>query len=399
MKHIVHNQRVRGSVFVMLDQAVLSIAMFALTIVLTRYLSEEAYGTYRYINSVISILLLVSLVGLSTALVQAVAKGKERSIYLALKTRIMWGWLGSAIALLYAGFHYLRGEGSIALSIGLLALVVPFLDTFGLYAHYLYAKGKNKLAAQMGVCINVSTLIVVAFVAYLTHSFVYAVLTYFFVQLIQRSLALWLALKWVQPEGGVDESIVPFGKSLSITQGLDYLLTHVDKAIIFFMLGPVATSHFVLCIIFIEQIREVSRSFSQFVFVPMFSVHKESAARDAQRQLYRYGVPLVVFGYGVYLLVLPYVFKYAFPVYTEIQWLSSVYGMAIFAILGYIQISRFQAEKRVQALYVSSVGSSILYTILVALGAYYGGLVYAVYGAIIGRLAIIPITYIVSRYR
>ena len=130
----------RGGFWLGVDQAAAIIISLALTVAFANLLSQQIYGTYRYILSIFGILTIFTLPNMDIAVVAAVSKKLEGSLFRALKERIRWGFVGAAASLLCRDIIFQSGSDTRRRFL-IVAAFLPFTDAFNLYGAVL--KGKN----------------------------------------------------------------------------------------------------------------------------------------------------------------------------------------------------------------------------------------------------------------
>ena len=100
----------KGGFWLTLGNIISSASVFLLAIAFANLLDSTTYGNYKYILSLVGILIIFTLTGTKFAIPQAVARGLEGSFYTGFKTKLKWGVLGSLSAIGLAGYYFLQGN-------------------------------------------------------------------------------------------------------------------------------------------------------------------------------------------------------------------------------------------------------------------------------------------------
>ena len=82
-----------GSFWNISSQIVSSLCTFFLAIAFAHFISKEAYGQYKFVLSIISIISTFTLSGLGTAVMQSVTKGYEGTLAYAFRKNLRWSIL------------------------------------------------------------------------------------------------------------------------------------------------------------------------------------------------------------------------------------------------------------------------------------------------------------------
>ena len=96
---------VNGGFWLNINQGVTSFSGLVMAIALGNILSPEIYGTYKFVLSVMTLLCIFSLNGMSNAIIRAVAMGAEKTIYDSIRTKMRWSVIGLAISIITSTFY------------------------------------------------------------------------------------------------------------------------------------------------------------------------------------------------------------------------------------------------------------------------------------------------------
>ena len=139
----------KEGIWVFLGRVFLMVKSFAMSILLTKYLSIENFGEYKLLLSYMGIFALFSLPESSQILIKYVPRGHDNALKILLNQRIKFSIIASLILFCYCGYLFYEGETWITFFI--IAFFLPFYYAFNLFHPYLIAKQNFKLLNQLFV--------------------------------------------------------------------------------------------------------------------------------------------------------------------------------------------------------------------------------------------------------
>jgi O-antigen/teichoic acid export membrane protein len=169
----------RGGFWLTLGQTISSLSSFLLVVAFANLLPKETYGTYKYVLSIAGILAISTLSGMSTAIIQAVARGYEGSLVPALKTKIRWGLLGGLAGLILAGYYFYQGNITLTVSFLISAVFLPFMDSFGIYDAFLQGRKLFDISAKYGIISQIIAVIILITTLFFTKNLFFILFVYF----------------------------------------------------------------------------------------------------------------------------------------------------------------------------------------------------------------------------
>ncbi len=130
----------RGSFWSTMSQIVVSLSSLGLAIAFAHFVSKEAYGQYKYILSIASILGTFTLSGLGLATVQSVSRGFEGTLKYAFWQNIKWSILFFLGAMGTSIYYFTHANFTLGLSLLVIGCLWPFFTSTNFYSSYLTAK-------------------------------------------------------------------------------------------------------------------------------------------------------------------------------------------------------------------------------------------------------------------
>lgn len=373
----------KGGFWMLIGNIVSISSVFITAIAFAHFVPKEIYGIYKFVLAAASILMFFSLSGLPTAVTQAVARGYEGTFRQSLKTRIMWGVLGSVCSLLVAGYYYIQQDTTLAYSFLLIAFFVPFFESIGLYENFLLGKQLFKNFVFCNVISRIISVITLVLTILFSDNLFLIIAAYFIPPiLIKTFFDIW-TIKHFSPNNRIDEKTITYGKHLSVNGVIAKIALFLDTILVFHFLGPLQVALYSFALAPIEQIRSVYKSIP-LLTVPKFANQSPSSINTQlnQRLLQLCALGLVI---GiVYFFAAPLLFTLLFSTYMDSvvfsQWLAILLVISLpNALLESIQQAKLDITPT-HFLYLRNIPSIILIISLLICTPFFG-----ITGVIISR--------------
>jgi len=166
----IYKHLIAQGVWVFLGRIYLMGIAFLSSIILTKYLSVDQYGEYRYLMSIIALVVMFSLPESSQIIIRYIPR-KFGSLYSILTLeRMKYAIIGSLVFILLGIYSYSEGKSSLSITYFVLAAINPFYQTFSLYDALLQAKIDYKRLNQLYVIKTSIQLFVTLIILYIFNS-------------------------------------------------------------------------------------------------------------------------------------------------------------------------------------------------------------------------------------
>lgn len=375
-----------GGFWLMVGQVISSLSTLALAVAFANLVPLHTYGTYKYVLSLAGIFAIFSLPGMSTALMQATAQGRESSIHAATRSRIFHACIGGIFALFGSAYYFLNGNMQLSLALLIIAATLPFFDTLTTYLSYLVGKRRFDLRTTYQALTQVVSTLVLLATIFFTDNLILLLLAYFVPLLGIRALLHYRATRAILhlPAPEEDADMKRYGKHLTAMQILNMAASEIDKILIWKFLGPVQVAVYTFALAIPEQVKGPLKGIGELAF-PKFAAQTQAQIRENLPALWR---KLALYGFLLfcisllYALSAPYIFTFIFPQYMESVRFSQLFAFSMITSVASIPIAILSAQQKTSAQYViSTVQPVIAIGLLVLLIPPYG-----IMGAIIALL-------------
>lgn len=379
----------RGS-YLLSGQVVGNIFSLLIALAAAHFITKELYGTYRYVLSIVGLVSVFSLTGLSTAIIRSTARGHDSLYTHSIRKSLLWSLPAILIGLGVGVWYYAHNNTVLGFSIGLGSIIFPCIQALLLYRSFLNGKEYFQALMRSNIIYSVITSVAVLIALALNPSVELLVCVYYISNLIITAGITYHVRKKYKPNTSIDPEGGKLEHHISLMNILDSGATHLDKIILFQISGPVEVARYVFATAIPEQLRNIIK-YAPTLSLPIFASLPDSIAKSKglflARKLFLVTVPLVI----VYFFIAPVVYKLFFPTYQEVVSYSQAFAL-ILLFDGGITGTVLKAKNQIKKLYTVNIISSISkIVLLVVLGMTMG-----VWGVIVSRVASRCIGFFIS---
>lgn len=383
----------KGGFWLGLGQSVTSLAALALTFAFANLLSAKTFGTYRYVLSVAGILAIPTLSGMNTALLQAVARGKEGSFIPILKTKLKWGTLASLGSIITGGYYLLQGNNTLGFAFLIISLFLPLINSFIIYESFWGGKKRFDIQNKYRIITHILATCIVILTLIFTKNIFIILLAYFSSWTVLHFIFLGLTMKKVNFNKEQDEKTIPYGKHLSLLSIMGKVDNNLDKIILWHFLGPASIAIYFIALALPLKIKDVFKVIPGLA-MPKFSQRtSEELKKTVPKRMLQMLViitPIIV----LYIILAPFIFKLLFPKYLQFVAYSQVYALALFAVPRSLAGTSLSAKMKTKSLWISNLVLPPIYILsLFILVPQFG-----IWGAISALLILEAITFSLQFY-
>jgi len=375
----------KGGFWLTGGQVISSISSLLLAVAFANLLPAETFGTYKYVLSLMGILLIPSLPGINTAVNMASARNLDGTLSLAVKTKIQWGLLSSLASLLLSGYYLLNGNTELTISFLIASVFLPFIDSFGIYTPFLNGKKKFLTLTKYGSITHIISTLLLIITIYLTKDLLIIVGVYFSSWTIIRYIFFKITEKKFVVSKDIDVEAISYGKHLSLMKIINTVANYIDRLFVFHFLGAVPLAIYSFAIAMPEQIKGILGLLDTLAF-PKFVIRK---TKDIKVSLKKRGLILFILGViviGIYIILAPFIFKMFFPQYQESVFYSQLFSLSMINLALFPSTTALRAKKDVKRLYISNFITPVFQIITMLVLILWQGILGLIVARIISRL-------------
>jgi O-antigen/teichoic acid export membrane protein len=366
-----------------------SATSIGLVYIFANFIPQETYGTYKYILSIASLLSIFTLQGMNVAITQAVSRGYETAIQKGLRTKILFGFIGTAIGLCISGYYYLQGNDTLGTAFLIVAIAIPFFGTFDIYRSYLNGKREFKIIAKETTSYNALFFILFATTLLTTSNIITIIFCYFlFSSLLQLLFYLKVTKQFPPQQKNDEEDISQYGKSLSLMKALSTASGSISSLALWHILGPAALPIYALALAPIEQIRPMLQ-LAENLLMPKIS--QENWQVLSLRWFFKKTAAfffVISIGIIIYIAAAPFLYQLLFPQYLESVLLSQIFSVSLLLTgLNILLQTLMKSKKQVRSLQIST-GVNTIFDVLSIPAIFYFGILGLILNVLLTKLVL-----------
>ncbi len=373
----------KGGFWLTLERGIAIAAGFGMSVAFANFLEPEKYGVYKYVLSIISVAGAFTLVGMSTAVNQAVARGFEGALRSGFQTMLRWSPVSVLITFTAALYYFANGNGTIGLSLLVGGACLPLIASAGLYDNFLAGKQQFTAKAVLGSVRNALPPLALVVALLFTQDPILLVATYFVTTALATGFCYMETKSRYVQNNKHDGETLGFSKHLSVINIVNTIAAQIDRVLIFSQLGGASLAIYTFAEAVPDQIRGFGSIIGALASPKMSRVRFDADFKKSITQK-----SAIIFGAGVllagtYALIAPLFFSIFFPKYMEAVIYSQVYAIIIpIALWNTLFVQTFVAHMKKWELYTNSIiPQAIRIVLLVVLVHLYG-----LWGIIVGTI-------------
>ena len=344
----------KSGFWLILGQAVGVLVALGLTIAFANFLSQEVFGIYKYILSMVGFFTVFSLTGMNAVITKSVAQGYDGTFKYSLLTQLKWAVPVFSSLVLFGLYYLSQGNTSYAVAFFIASFFAPISTVANSYNAYLHGKQDFRTATYYN---SVSTVLYGVFmfsVVFFTPKVIPLITTYFAFHATINVYFCFRTLKKNPPKKPFlrDEDL-KYGKHLSLMNIAGSLAQQVDTLVVYHLLGPAQLAIFTFSTILPDRIKTIFNTLASAA-LPKLS-EKNRGGWDSlmvkTKQLSALALTIAI----AYIIVAPYAYELLFPQYMSSVFYSQIYVFSLLLLPTYVSVPSLLAKQKERALYVLSV--------------------------------------------
>lgn len=262
----------KNSFWISIRQVIVALSSLIMMAAFSHLVDAEVFGKYQFVLSIISLVMIFSLPGMSTALVQTIARGRDGFYADAFRRSVRMSLVGSG-ALIVIGLYYLFSDRALGAALFMVAAVFPFISSFGLWEAYLQGRERFDIAARNASLLSVLQSSAVCGVAVFFPQYLVALVVAYAVSAGLANLVFHRMCQVSVRNDETDQQSVQFGYYMTKMGVLGIVSEQIDKLLVGFLLGPTQLAIYAVISFFGLRIKDLVRPFSAML-VPKIATEK-----------------------------------------------------------------------------------------------------------------------------
>lgn len=389
----------QGSFWLGSGQFITTGASFLLSLAFANLLSPDVFGVYRYVLSILSILLIPTLAGMDSAVTQAISRNLDGSLIDGIKVKMKWGTLGSIAALLVAGYYFFQGNTTLTICFLITAIFIPFTEAFDLYNSLLNGRKLFKTYTHYNVITQIAYVVIMIATLFVTQNIFAILAAYLISNTLLNLIFLCISLRSLPRNNERDPETISYGKHLSLSLVISSIMTELDKMLVFHYMGAVELAIYSFATLAPDQIKGVLKNIHSLAF-PKFALQTKDEIKNnifgkALRFSLLAGVCVLL-----YIVCAPFLFKIFFPQYLSAVLYSQIIAISVVgASVSMFFYSALEAQKATRELYHFNIWNNVINLVLLLPLVYFYGILGAVLARFFTRFIAVGLAaYLVRKY-
>lgn len=298
---------VKNGYWVILRQGVVIVSGLALSIAFSRLVSQEIFGQYQLILSVLAIVSIVSLPGLNASVLQSAARGSDGDYRESIRLSFYFSLLGIPILLIIGAYYYYYYHAVVlGIAFMITAIFFPFFYAPNTWDSFLQGKSKFQIAfryASTQAILN--ALFTIGIILLSRGKLLFIILGYLISYTFFNVLFYFKSLRYIENDEKGDA--IHYGWFLTKINVLSLVADNLDKVIVGIFLGPQALAVYFLGITVVKMIFDLSKTVTS-VLLPKISKQNTAILRHYAVVFFML-MPLSVLAYFLMPIVVPILFS------------------------------------------------------------------------------------------
>ncbi len=310
LKYFLH-----GGFWILLSFVLTSIGGLLLSILFARLWPADVYGQYSFFISILGLIGLTALPGMSQAITQAAAENKDGNFIITIKIVLRWSLIGTTILLIGSAYFFIRNNFNLSLAVFIGALTFPIITATNYYVPFLNGKKEFKKAAIFGIIAQFTTLLATALALWkFSHFITVTIFSLGSSVLINTILCIFVLKKLTNDKK--DEKIINLGKHLSFSQILTMSADYSDKLLIPLFLGFTNNAVYAFAIIIPTMFHNFFKSLTILSQPKIANMNQTLLKKDLLKKALLLEI-LILFFITTYIIISPYLYKHLYPNYYD----------------------------------------------------------------------------------
>ncbi|MFA7209288.1 MAG: oligosaccharide flippase family protein [Parcubacteria group bacterium] len=251
---------VKNGFWVAIRQGIGMVSGLALSIAFARLATQEVFGQYQFILSVLSIVSILSIPGLNTSITQSVARGYDGDYERVVKTSFLWSLLGIPTLLIIGGYYYVFQNHSLGIAFMIASIFFPFFYAPNTWDAFFQGKSRFDVAAKYSsiqAIINAVATIVIIFFS--SESLIAIIIVYLVSYTFFNGYCYFKSLKYIENEKK-DKDTLKYGWFLTKIGILNIIANNIDKIMVGVFLSQSQLAIYSIGIMVSKQIQNITKS-------------------------------------------------------------------------------------------------------------------------------------------
>lgn len=374
-----------------------SLASLGLALLFARLVTPEVYGNYRYILSLAGIAAAFSLSGISSGIIQSVARGFPGTFIEAIRVLIRWNSMIFAFSMIGAIYYLANDNSTLGYGLIIIAILFPAIRTFETYEAFLGGKKDFRKSAIYRGVVDIATILATAISLFITDNVLIIIGANLLTQFTLDAIFFRKVYRTISIEDRklVEPGIIDFSKHLSLQNFLTNIASYVDKLIIFHFLGATQVAIYAFAVAIPSQIKGLFSNLALMI-TPKISQHSAQNAVNMIPGRFLLSLYVLIPVVAAYIFLAPMIFEFLFPAYVTAVPYTRWYAL-ILLLMGNLSGLVLLTQKAAKEQYIVTTFGSVSQIVLMLVLIHPYGIMGVVWAYLISKYLTALLSYILAR--
>jgi len=270
------------------------------TYFVVRALSQEGFGSYQFVLTVVGVVSIFGLPGINNAVMQSVARGYRGTYRVSIRPALLCSLIGSFLLVCVGCWYYFMSDNELGSSFFLATMVFPL--TYGLMQWQGLRTGLEDFSGVVkltGAAAIATSLLLIGTVVFVTNEIAVLVIIILAVQAMLNLVGTAKSFRVVKRDEPAEKGSIRYGLVTTAYMVFGHVAIYADKLLIYAFMTPASLAIFVAA----ERIPEIVKSLVKNVggaLAPRFARHRHYTRR-VDRAIWVFsivaGLAIVVFAF------------------------------------------------------------------------------------------------------
>jgi O-antigen/teichoic acid export membrane protein len=366
---------------------------FGLTILLANLLTQEAFGTYKYILAGAGIVGAFTLNGLGSGLTRALSRGHQNVIPSAYRTGLLYALPASIGALCVGGYYFYMGNSLLGWSFIAIGLLNPHQSALTITKSLFSSTGDFKTAVLYNNIRNIVQVAAIGMIVVLTRNVLAIAVGYLAISVFMGYITYRHSIKvlGITDDPTHHKDVIAYSRHMSVLATLQIVMAQLDQFLLWHFVGPAALAVYSIAQGPIREVRAFTDSIGAIALPKLAAKSKtdaERSMREKTRYLFMIYVPVAL----LYIAGAPLLFHVFFPKYINAIFASQLFALTIVfqsrTLADVFLFSHGNIKDRYVITVPSQIARAVLFLIFIPLYGLYGAIIANILAELANALAI-----------
>lgn len=245
----------KNSFWIMVRQIVTIITGLTLTIFFARFISKDTFGQYEFILSIFSLISILGMPGIKTAIIGSVARGCDGDYKKSIKTSFLWGLLGTPLLSSIGIYYYINNNQTLGIVLIFSSVLSPLLYSTDIWDYFLQGKEKFSTSTKYAIISALFNTISIATVIWFYRDNLFLIVFVYLASLIAFNILWsWRSSRYIENQKQ-EEGTIKYGYFLTKTSILSLIAGNLDSILIAILLSPAQLATYIIGVNFARKIQ------------------------------------------------------------------------------------------------------------------------------------------------